>query len=312
MESSSSVHCIHEEEDEDAYIEINLDQSPVEEQRRMRKKKKKDGDEVEFRVSFLEGAALPTFVSLSSPPPPPSSVACLPPGRRKPPSFGPVDPRRNMGDDGDRCQHSARTETDSKELLLSTSRKGSCRRAEEGGSESGLGGGIMSVMLKFRYFMSFQWKAWRIRSQHLPSSSSSPTTSGSAGSSSRGFQINPASSKPILARQKQSPPHRQQGMSDVPAADKSRSSVLLLQGLGVKLRELVAPDSHHAKCGGAMPSKSCPASVKSTPLHHHHHQWATSAASSFTGKVAYTRDNSVQAAIAHCNRSSGRSQDFTL
>ncbi|CAH9061728.1 unnamed protein product [Cuscuta europaea] len=176
----------------------------------------------------------------------------------------------------------------------------------------------MSVMLKFRYFMSCPWKAWRIRSHHLPSSSSSPTTSGSTGSSSRGFQINTASSKPILPRQKQSPPHRQQEMSstrsDVTTADRSRSSVLLLQGLGVKLRELVAPDSHHAKCGGGgvMPSKSCPASVKSTPLHHHHHQWATSAASSFTGKLVYTRDNSVQAAIAHCNRSSGRSQDFTL
>ncbi|VFQ91039.1 unnamed protein product [Cuscuta campestris] len=282
-----SVHyCIREEEeeeeedDENAYIEINL--GPRSRTEKEEEEKKKEDDGVEFRVSYL-AARKP------APPDKRRGGHLLPPG----------NPR---GKSGDQCHDYALPETHSKQLLLSSSRKGGSwpsGRAEEEEERGGTERRIMNaVMFKFRCFvMSFPWKAaWRIRSHQPPKSAASAATASSSPSTSARF------TPPAV----KSPPRHPPTSNFQAAAEKPRSSVLLL---GMKLRELVASSpspSDHGR-GGGKPSKSCPASVKSTPLHRH--QWA---ATSFGGTVVYTRDNSVQAAIAHCNKSSGRSKDFSF
>ncbi|VFQ89262.1 unnamed protein product [Cuscuta campestris] len=292
-----SVHyCIREEEEEEeddgenAYIEINL--GPRSRTEKDEEEKKKE-DGVEFRVSYLEGGGIVPFLSFSSPPSSAARKPAVPDKRRGGCRLPPGNPR---GKSGDQCHDYALPETHSKQLLLSSSRKGgswSSGRAEEerGGTERR----IMNVMFKFRCFvMSFPWKAaWRIRSHQPPKSAATASSS-------------PSTSARFTPPAVKSPPRHPPTSNFQAAAEKPRSSVLLL---GMKLRELVASSpspSDHGR-GGGKPSKSCPASVKSTPLHRH--QWA---ATSFAGTVVYTRDNSVQAAIAHCNKSSGRSKDFSF
>lgn len=124
-----------DDDNDDAYIEINLDHPPPPpgaKSRNENEEKKEGDDDLEFRVSFLE-AALP-FIGLSSPPT--SSYYSPPvdwppaPNKRKVPLFLPVNHLLNtlegsQIDDsigGDHFQSSAISNGDSKQLVLSMSR----------------------------------------------------------------------------------------------------------------------------------------------------------------------------------------------
>lgn len=169
------------------------------------------------------------------------------------------------------------------------------------------------MMVKFRYVMSFRWMVTsmlKIRRQQRrtvassPPSSSSTTTQFSSQRAKSGADSSSSNQK--MSRRRKKPPTGDN------APEKSRSSVLLLR-LGIKLdaiRGMVASDHHGGSIGGGgKPSKSCPGSIKSSPLHH---QVGATVSSSLSGTLVYSRDNSVQAAIAHCKKSFGRSEDFSF
>ncbi|XP_019162872.1 PREDICTED: uncharacterized protein LOC109159235 isoform X2 [Ipomoea nil] len=295
-----------DDDDDDAYIEINLDHPPPPPPK-CRNENEGD-DDLEFRVSFLE-AALP-FIGISSPP---SNSYYSPPvdwppapNKRKVPLFLPVNHLLNtlegpqiddsMGDD--HFQNSAISNDGSKQLVLSMSRS---RTAADGG-------GVMNMMVKFRYVMSFRWMVasmLKIRRQQ-----SQAVTSPSPSSTATHFSRQRAKSGGGLdSNQKMSRRQKKAIIGTNNGPEKSRSSVLLLR-LGIKLdaiRGIVASDDHRG--GSRSHPKSCPGSIKSSPLHH---QGQGGGATSLSGTLVCSRDNNVQAAIAHCKKSFGRSEDFSF
>ncbi|XP_031126824.1 uncharacterized protein LOC116029081 [Ipomoea triloba] len=317
-----------DDDNDDAYIEINLDHPPPPLPPKCRngnEGKREGGDDLEFRVSFLE-AALP-FIGISSPqsnsyysPPvdwPPA------PNKRKVPLFSPVNHLLNtlegsqiddsIGDD--HFQNSAISNDASKQLVLSMTRARSRTAAD--------GGGVMNMMVKFRYVMSFRWmvasmlKIRRQQRQAVTSPSPSPSSSSTATNfNSKIAKSGALDSNQKMSRRRKNAARQQQVIGNAP--EKSRSSVLLLR-LGIKLdaiRGMVASDHHHH--GGSKSrhsSKSCPGSIKSSPLHHQGQgggATTVTVSSSLSGALVCSRDNNVQAAIAHCKKSFGRSEDFSF
>nr|GMC81857.1 probable membrane-associated kinase regulator 1 [Ipomoea batatas] len=287
--------------------------------------KREGGDDLEFRVSFLE-AALP-FIGISSPqsnsyysPPvdwPPA------PNKRKVPLFLPVNHLLNtlegpqiddsIGDD--HFQNSAISNDASKQLVLSMSRARSRTAAD--------GGGVMNMMVKFRYVMSFRWmvasmlKIRRQQRQAVTSPSPSPSSSSTATNfNSKIAKSGALDSNQKMSRRRKNAARQQQVIGNAP--EKSRSSVLLLR-LGINLDAIrgmmVASDHHHGGSKSRHSSKSCPGSIKSSPLHHQGQGGGATTAtvsSSLSGALVCSRDNNVQAAIAHCKKSFGRSEDFSF